>query len=418
MNDCHIQQWVNSRSLISKTDLDEIYKNVDMTTEKLIRPKEVINHTFSYERHIQIPEKIKEFYSYIGRPTPLRRAFMLEKYLGNNNKIYIKREDLLPNGSFKINLIAPQVYFGAEEGRTLAIAETSAGHVGVATAVASNYFGINCLILMTDKSYIQKPYRRYMMELYNAKVWSSPSKFTDIGRSMYNGKLQGSIAKATSEVLELVKKDRKSFKISGSLTDQTLTYNSVVGSEAMLQLKRDTGKALPDVVMCCVGGGASFGGLTVPLLAEDDGNMEVIAVESSVIPTLTKGEYRYEFKDSNKQLASIKMYSLGTEYKIPEMYATGLTYHAASPIISYFVGNRRITPYAVTEEEALEAAHIIARTEGIIIAPESSYTMAQLIKVSTMRKNKTILSCFTGSGLLDLPVLVGAQLPVTQMSAS
>ena len=395
-----IDKWLNSRSLIPGSDLSEIYQGVDIKSEMEIRPKEVVRHSVSCDKHITIPEEIRESYRQIGRPTPLYRARRLEAHLDTDNKIFFKREDMLPNGSFKINVILPQIYYGKTEGRERAVVETSAGHVGVAAAFASSLYDLKCLVFMTDRSYLKKPYRRYMMELYGAKVLSSPSRFTEIGRQMFTGEIQGSISKASAEVTELVRKDRKSFKVSGSFSDQTLTYNSLVGLEAMSQLEEVTGSRYPDILICCIGGGASFGGLAVPFLSEDDGEMKIIAVESEKVPSLTKGKYVYDYKNASKNGLRIKMFSLGCDFKLSNNYGMGLTFHGASPIVSYFVNEKRIMPVAINE-----AMKIIAKTEGMVISPESSFAIAQLIREVKTTSKKVILGCITGNGLLDLASL-------------
>jgi tryptophan synthase beta chain len=218
-----IDKWINSRSLLSKNQLDKIYINMDITKERAFRPNAVIEHCQSKEKYIDIPKEVQEFYRHIGRATLLHRAKRLEKALNTRNRIFLKREDILINGSFKINLIGPQVFFGVNDGYTQAVVETSAGHVGVATAFAASYFGIKSTVFVTDTSYLNKPYRRYMMEMYGAQVLSSPSQYTKIGKQMFSEGKSGSIAKATSEVLEVVNNDNECFKISGSLSDQTLT---------------------------------------------------------------------------------------------------------------------------------------------------------------------------------------------------
>ena len=386
-NPVEINYWVNSRSLLASDELAKIYRNVDINKEKNMRPSEVLEHCVSTKKHIPIPNEIRDFYSHIGRPTPFHRAIRLEKFLNTKNRIFLKREDLLINGSFKINVIGPQVFYGVKDGFNNAVVETSAGHVGVATAFAANYFGIKSTVFVTNKSYLNKPYRRYLMEMYGANVYASPSQYTKIGRQMDDGEISGNIAKASSEVIEIVSNDEKSFKISGSLSDQTLTYNSVVGQETKFQYKQLTGKRHPDQILGCVGGGASFGGMVVPFLEDDNHQFDITAVEPSVVPTLSKGNYSYEYKDANKKTASILMYTLGHQFKIPISYGAGLTYHAASPIISYFVNQKRIKPVGISDIDAISSAGILAKTEGIIVAPESAFTIARLIQ--EVQKNNT-----------------------------
>jgi tryptophan synthase beta chain len=238
------------------------------------------------------------------------------------------------------------------------------------------------------------------MEMYGARVVPSPSNLTNLGRELKRKRERGSIATASDEVREFVKEHRDSFKISGSFCDYALTYNSIVGLEASKQLKYETGSKYPDSVMCCIGGGSALGGISAPFI--DCKDTEIIAVESKSVPKLTLGKYDY-FPLGSISDQKPKMYSLGYDFKTPKIYGAGLTSPAASPLLSYFVKIGRIKAVAIDEIQARRAAQLLGKLERIIVAPESAFTIAAIIEEAKNNSHcKTVLSCITGNGILDI----------------
>jgi tryptophan synthase beta chain len=397
-----VKNWLNVRSLIPKESLEEIYKYENTDEYIKFHPELVVQHAVSTNKWIPIPQPVLDSYKMVGRNTPLQRAHRLEKLLNTTNKIYLKREDYLSNGSFKITSAIPQAYFGALEGKTKVITETGAGQTGVAAALASQINGLECEIFMVRSSYELKKLRRTMMEMFGAKVIASPSEITHAGKSLLSsGQIHGSIAHATSEVIESIMKHENSFNIAGSLLDFVLTYNTVVGLEVIEQL---TIKQIePDIVIGCVGGGSSFGGFAIPLWNHYRHRLQrVICTESNSIPTLTKGKYDYDHPDGEGKSNKIKMYSLGYDFKPPTMHASGLRYHAASPIVSYLVYKEEFEAISYDEGEAMFSAVEFARAEGMIPSPESSYTIHAIKEMCDKHQGRNIIALITGNGTLDL----------------
>ncbi|OKP87762.1 hypothetical protein A3844_10170 [Paenibacillus helianthi] len=397
-----INQWLNVRSLLTEEQLQKIYKYEEVEEYRKYHPAQVIEHAVSMERWIGIPEPVKQSYRMVGRQTPLQRAYRLEKAWGTTNRIYIKREDTLSNGSFKITSALPQAYYGSVEGKTAVITETGAGQTGVAAALAAKLTGLNCKVYMVRSSYELKKLRVLMMKMYGADVIASPSDQTEAGRAfLARGERNGSIAFATSEVLEEIAQANGSINIAGSLFDFVLTYNTVIGLEVIEQLTSHNIE--PDIVIGCVGGGSSFGGFALPLVDYYGERLErVICTESTAIPTLTKGEYGYDYADGEGGGSKLLMYSLGYDFRPPAMHASGLRYHAAAPIVSHFVNQGIIEAQAFDETEAMASAIELARNEGIIASPESSYTINAIKKMCRQYENRNIVALLTGNGQLDL----------------
>lgn len=397
-----ITQWFNPRALLSPSDLQEIYRYENFQENLWLYPQEVIAHWESTTPALSIPEAVQESYHRLGRPTPITRARALEEYLQTDCQIYLKREDFMPNGSFKICSALPQAYYGAKEGRTETITETGAGQTGAAAALASRFFGMNSTIFMVRNSYEIKVLRRRLMEAYGSRVFPSPSEHTQLGmQKLRENNTTGSIAIATSEVFEVLRQRPQGMNIAGSLLDFTLTYNSIIGLECLQQLQALDVQV--NTIVGCVGGGSSFGGFAMPFIEKDD-TTEIIAVESAAIPTLTQGVYDFDFPDGEGEARPLKMLSLGYKFQPPPLHASGLRYHAASPLVSYFVKQGRIQAMAYDESQAMSMALQMAQCEGILVAPESSYTIKGVMDLAS-RYNGTgraILGLITGSGMLDL----------------
>jgi tryptophan synthase beta chain len=376
----------------------------------------LIDQEFTAERFVEIPGDVLDVYSKIGRPTPLVRARNLERYLDTPAKIYYKREDLSPTGSHKVNTSIPQAYYAKSEGVRMLVTETSAGQWGSALALACALFNLRCLVFMTRSSYIQKPYRKTVMNLYGAEVEVSPSDKTEVGRKLLekNPQHPGSLGIAMSEAVETVLKNADAKYAVGSVMNFVLLHQTVIGLEAVAQLE-EIGEE-PDIVIGCVGGGSNFAGFSYPMIGkklrgEAYEQTEFIAVESEASPKMSKGRYTYEHGDSAGYLPMFKMYTVGRSHIPPAIHAAGLRYHAAAPTLSILINEGIVKPVAYSQAEVLEAGRIFAKTEGIIPAPETAHAIKQVIEEakSCRRRgaNKTIVFCFSGHGLLDLAAYEG-----------
>ena len=367
--------------------------------------KEALRQEFTAQRFVQIPEELKELYvSVLGRPTPLCRARRLEQYLKTPAKIYFKREDLTPTGSHKPNTAIAQAFFAKKEGLDYLATETGAGQWGSALAFATSVVGLGCLVYMVRTSYMSKPYRRILMELYGAKVFPSPSDRTDFGKKLIAEYPDnpGSLGIAISEAIETTLNDvGKAAYAIGSTLNHVLLHQSIIGIEAMKQFKLiDTN---PDIMIGCAGGGSNFAGFTFPAIGrqlEKGGNIRFIAVGASEVPKWTKGQYRYDFPDSGSLTPMLKMHTVGHEYIPPPIYSGGLRYHGYSPILSLLVKDGIVEGKEYTQEQAFQAAKTFALTEGIITAPETAHAIAAVIDeaVECKRRGERKVIAFNHSG--------------------
>ncbi|MDW8047064.1 MAG: TrpB-like pyridoxal phosphate-dependent enzyme, partial [Chloroflexota bacterium] len=344
-------------------------------------PMALIQQEVSTERWIPIPEEVREVYK-LWRPTPLYRARALEKALDTPAHIYYKYEGLSPSGSHKPNTAVAQAYYNAQEGVKRITTETGAGQWGSSLAFACQLFGIECKVYMVRISYEQKPYRRVLMETWGAKVVPSPSPDTNAGRAILAEDPQstGSLGIAISEAVEDAA-SREDTKYSlGSVLNHVLLHQTVVGQEAMRQM--ELAGEYPDVVIGCVGGGSNAAGLMFPFLRERlEGRRKTrfLAVEPASCPSLTKGEYRYDFGDTAGLTPLLKMYTLGHTFVPPGIHAGGLRYHAMAPLICQLYHNGEIEAVAYPQTACFEAAVLFARCEGIVPAPESSHAVRAAI---------------------------------------
>ena len=375
-----------------------------------IFPRECVRQEFSKERYTDIPEDLMEAYERIGRPTPLYRARRLEKALKTPARIYYKREDLSPTGSHKTNTAIAQAYYAMKEGVKRLTTETGAGQWGSALAYSTAMMGIKALIFMVRVSYNQKPYRKYVMKMYGADVVPSPSELTEFGRRLLkeNPDHPGSLGVAISEALEAALSDENTKYSLGSVLNHVLIHQSIIGQEAMEQLSSIGEK--PDVLVGCVGGGSNFAGLTYPfigrMLRKECEKMDVIAVEPTEVPSMTKGEYRYDHADTAAMTPLLKMFTLGYNFVPPPIYAGGLRYHGLAPSLSVLVKEGIVKPVAIDQKESFSAAKLFAETEGLIPAPETSHAIAAVIRRAVEDREKgeeeVILFNYSGHGLLDL----------------
>ena len=373
-----------------------------------IFPEALVKQEASTERHIDIPEEVRDVLA-LWRPTPLLRAARLEKYLDTPAHIYYKYEGVSPAGSHKPNTAVPQAYYNKMEGIKHLATETGAGQWGSSLAFACRLMGLDCKIWMVKVSYHQKPYRRMLMETYDATVYSSPSDKTAFGRSILekDPHCAGSLGIAISEAIEATVTTPGTKYALGSVLNHVCMHQTVIGQEAIKQM--ELAGEYPDIVIGCAGGGSNFAGIAFPFLQHKlkrDLPTRIIAVEPAACPTLTKGEFRYDFGDMAKTTPLMMMYTLGSDFMPPSIHAGGLRYHGMAPTVSHAMKLGLIEATAVTQLKAFEAAATFARVEGLLPAPESSHAIASAIqealKAKEEGKKKVIVFNLSGHGFLDL----------------
>lgn len=374
--------------------------------------KECLTQETSNQRWIPIPEEIRELYIHMGRPRPLYRARRLERYLGLKKvRLYYKREDLSPTGSHKTNTAIAQAHYAMKEGKTALSTETGAGQWGTALAYAARLLGLECVIFWVKSVYDWKTDRRILMELFGAKIHSSPSKETTFGRNVLSRSPNspGSLGIAISEGLEYTESHDGSVYCLGSVLNHVMTHQSVIGLETIRQF--DLIDEKPDLIIGCLGGGSNFGGIALPFVGEllkGKRECEFLAAQSAAAPNLIEGEYRYDFGDVAEHTPLLKVYTLGHKTEMEPIKADGLRYHAAGPIISLLRNHDLIRAVSYPSDERLifEAARIFLQTEGWLPAPESSYAIrAGIDEASKAEKSgteKTICMNISGHGWLDL----------------
>ena len=371
-------------------------------------PKALIEQEMSGDRYIDIPGEVLDVYR-LWRPSPLFRARRLEKLIGTPARIYYKYEGVSPAGSHKPNTAVPQVYYNAKEGVKKLTTETGAGQWGSSLAFACAQFGLECEVWQVAASYRTKPYRRTMMEVWGGKVYPSPSDRTDYGRQLLaqNPDHPGSLGIAISEAVGEAAADPDTRYALGSVLNHVLLHQTIIGQEALLQLAK-VGET-PDVLVGRTGGGSNFGGLSFPFLREKmAGNMNPVirCVEPSACPTLTRGEYRYDFGDTAGMTPLMKMHTLGHDF-IPEpIHAGGLRYHGMAPLVSHLYELGLIEAINIPQLECFKSALLFAKTEGIVPAPEPTHAIAAAIREALACKEsgeeKVILTALCGHGHLDL----------------
>ncbi len=376
---------------------------------RAIFPDEIIRQEMSEERYIDIPDEVRQSLILLNRPSPLVRAIHLEKELKTPAKIFFKREDLSPTGSHKPNTAVAQAYYNMKAGVENLTTETGAGQWGSSLALACSIFGLNCTVFMVRVSYDQKPYRRYVMETYGAKVHPSPSTITDFGNKLLkeNPNNTGSLGIAISEAIETCVKATNTKYALGSVANHVMLHQTVIGQEVVKQLEMIDVE--PDYMIACVGGGSNFAGFSFPLLGQKiKGKVqtEFLAAEPVSVPSLTTGEYRYDFGDTAGMTPLFKMYTLGHDFMPSPIHAGGLRYHGMAPTVSLAVKLKLVRPVAIDQRETFSAGLMFARTEGIIPAPESTHAIRAAIDLAldAKKKNekKTIVFNLSGHGLLDM----------------
>lgn len=357
---------------------------------------------------IEIPEEIRNFYK-MYRPSPLVRAYCLEEKLQTPAKIYYKFEGNNTSGSHKLNSAIAQAYYAKKQGLKGVTTETGAGQWGTALSMACAYLGLDCKVFMVKVSYEQKPFRREVMRTYGASVTPSPSDSTEVGRKMlaeFPG-TGGSLGCAISEAVEAAVTHEGYRYVLGSVLNQVLLHQSVIGLESKAAMDKYGIK--PDIIIGCAGGGSNLGGLISPFMGEKlrgEADYRIIAVEPASCPSFTRGRFAYDFCDTGKVCPLAKMYTLGSGFMPSPIHAGGLRYHGMSGILSQLYDDGYMEARSVTQTDVFEAAEQFARCEGILPAPESSHAIRaaidEALKCRETGEEKTIFFGLTGTGYFDM----------------
>ena len=407
------KEWYNVRAdMVNKpAPLLHPVKRTPMTLEELSEvfceelAKQELDDTTAY---IPIPQEIRDFYR-MYRPSPLVRAYCLEKELGTPAKIYYKFEGNNTSGSHKLNSAIAQAYYAKHQGLKGVTTETGAGQWGTALSMACAYLGLDCKVFMVKCSYEQKPFRREVMRTYGASVTPSPSMETEVGRKIneeFPG-TTGSLGCAISEAVEAASKDPSYRYVLGSVLNQVLLHQSIIGLETKAALDKYNIK--PDIIIGCAGGGSNLGGLISPFVGQKlrgEADMRIIAVEPSSCPSLTRGKFVYDYCDTGKVCPLQKMYTLGSGYIPSSSHAGGLRYHGMSSVVSQLYHDGLMEATSVEQTSVFAAATQFAKCEGILPAPESSHAirvaMDEALKCKETGEEKTIVFGLTGTGYFDM----------------
>ena len=367
--------------------------------------KQELDDTTAY---IDIPDEIRDFYK-MYRPSPLVRAYCLEKKLGTPAKIYYKFEGNNTSGSHKLNSAIAQAYYAKKQGLKGVTTETGAGQWGTALSMACSYFDLDCKVFMVKVSYEQKPFRREVMRTYGASVTPSPSETTEVGKKILaeHPGTTGSLGCAISEAVEVATKNPGYRYVLGSVLNQVLLHQSVIGLETKAALDKYDIK--PDIIIGCAGGGSNLGGLIAPFMGEKlrgEADYRIIAVEPASCPSFTRGTYAYDFCDTGMICPLAKMYTLGSSFIPSANHAGGLRFHGMSSTLSQLYHDGYMEATSVEQTSVFEAAEQFARIEGILPAPESSHAIRvaidEALKCKETGEEKTIVFGLTGTGYFDL----------------
>lgn len=406
-------QWYNVR-----TDMKN--KPAPLLNPATLKPMtaEELGHVFCDELvkqelddtnpYIDIPQEIRDFYR-MYRPSPLVRAYCLEKKLGTPAKIYYKFEGNNTSGSHKLNSAIAQAYYAKKQGLKGVTTETGAGQWGTALSMACAYFDLDCKVYMVKVSYEQKPFRREVMRTYGASVTPSPSETTEVGRKILaeHPGTTGSLGCAISEAVEAATTREGYRYVLGSVLNQVLLHQSVIGLETKAALEKYD--ITPDIIIGCAGGGSNLGGLISPFMGEKlrgEKDYQFIAVEPASCPSLTRGRYAYDFCDTGRVCPLAKMYTLGSGFIPSANHAGGLRYHGMSSTLSQLYDDGLMEARSVEQTSVFEAAEQFARIEGILPAPESSHAIRvaidEALKCKETGEEKTIVFGLTGTGYFDM----------------
>jgi tryptophan synthase beta chain len=370
-------------------------------------PMELIQQEASEDAEVAIPIEVLDMYR-LWRPTPLYRAHRLEEALGTRSRIFYKYEGVSPPGSHKPNTAVAQAFYNKKEGRTRLATETGAGQWGSALAFACQLIGLECKVYMVRISYDQKPFRRSLIQAWDAEIVASPSEDTQSGRAVLGEQPDspGSLGIAISEAVEdAAGRDDTAYSL-GSVLNHVLLHQTVIGQEALAQM--ELAGAFPDVVIGCVGGGSNFAGLAFPFLREKIAgrDVDVLACEPAACPTLTRGLYAYDFGDPSKLTPLVAMHTLGHDFIPAPIHAGGLRYHGVAPLISQLVNDGLVRAEAYLQNDVFDAAVRFARTEGIIPAPESAHAIYGAVESARQADEagaeRTILFNLSGHGHFDM----------------
>jgi len=371
-------------------------------------PMSLIMQEVSGERYLEIPEPVRDIYKQ-WRPSPMFRARRLEKALDTPAKIYYKYEGVSPAGSHKPNTAVPQAFYNAEAGIKKITTETGAGQWGSSMAFAGAFFDIEVQVYMVKVSYQQKPYRRALMESFGANCYASPSDRTQTGRAILeqDPDSPGSLGIAISEAVEVAAQNDDTKYALGSVLNHVLLHQTVIGQEAIKQM--DMADDYPDIVIGCAGGGSNFAGIAFPFLGEQlrgGKSIRAIAVEPAACPSMTRGQYAYDFGDTGNLTPLTKMHTLGSSFVPPGFHAGGLRYHGMSPLVSHAKELGLLEAVAYHQTPCFEAAVTFARSEGIIPAPETSHAVKgaieEALRCKREGKAETILFNLSGHGHFDM----------------
>ena len=417
------------KTYLSENELPDAWYNVRADMKKkpapLLNPAtlkpvtaEELEHVFCKEcvrqeldtenPFIPIPQAVRDFYR-MYRPSPLVRAYFLEKALGTPAKIYYKFEGNNTSGSHKLNSAIAQAYYAKAQGLTDITTETGAGQWGTALSMGSAFFGLKCHVYMVKCSYEQKPFRREVMRTYGADVTPSPSMTTEIGRKINEEHpgTTGSLGCAISEAVETALKLPNARYLLGSVLNQVCLHQSIIGLETKAALDKLGVK--PDVIIGCAGGGSNLAGLMAPFMGEKlrgENDYRIIAIEPASCPSLTRGRYAYDFCDTGRVCPLAKMYTLGASFIPSASHAGGLRYHGMSSLISELYDQGLLEARSVEQTKVFEAATLFARTEGTLPAPESSHAIRAAIDEALRCKDEgreeTIVFGLTGTGYFDM----------------
>lgn len=405
------QQWYNMQADLPQPlppPLGPDGKPIGPEALTPIFPMEIIKQEVSQERWIEIPDEVMDILK-LWRPTPLHRAFRLEEALKTPARIYYKNESVSPAGSHKPNTAVAQAYYNKKEGVTRITTETGAGQWGSALSFACCLFGIKCTVYMVKVSYEQKPYRRMLMHTWGSEVHPSPTSLTKSGQAILeqDPDSPGSLGIAISEAVEDAVVNGNAKYSLGSVLNHVLMHQTIVGLELKKQL--ESIKEKPDMLISCVGGGSNFGGFVFPFVKDKlDGKTDTrfIAVEPTACPSLTKGQYRYDYGDVAKMTPLMKMHTLGHSFVPPGIHAGGLRYHGGAPLLCALVDADAIETRAVKQIPVFEAAVLFSQVEGILPAPESAHgirvAIDEAIRCRETGEKKVIVFNLTGHGHFDL----------------
>jgi tryptophan synthase beta chain len=375
-----------------------------------IFPMNLIEQEVSTERWIDIPEGVLELL-YRWRPAPLKRAVNLEKHLNTPAKIYYKDESTSPPGSHKPNTAVAQAWYNKQFGIEKLTTETGAGQWGSALSFACKLVGLECKVFMVRISFDQKPFRKFMMQVWDGNCVASPSEETEAGRKVLKETpdTPGALGIAISEAVEEAVGDKagKTRYALGSVLNHVMLHQTIIGLEAKKQLESISEKT-PDTIIGCAGGGSNFAGLSFPFMQDkiNGADIDIIPVEPTACPTLTRGPYTYDFGDTACTTPLLAMYTLGHAFVPPPFHAGGLRYHGMAPLVCQAVNEGLATPRSLHQLKCYESAVLWAQTEGTICAPETSHAIAatidEAIKAREEGKEKVILFNYSGHGLMDL----------------